>query len=741
MVEYPFKDLLPLDEVLEREGYYNDWTHLDPEVFYSLTQISEYIKTKGYGVDVRLLIAQLAEHFSLKTAQINEIERLFNDVMNELTKDKEFHSLPEIASARRGYKTLAESLSNLSFNMFNTNLGKITPNLVSDELLAQIAGNAPINAVPANNSLTTTKFTDKAVTIDKTTFAKKGKNIFDGNFTAGLAILGGEVGTIDEYSGAYLDITKVQPNTKYKVTKQESNRFRIYSSSKYPEIGDTVELLFMSDKANAADITTLEDTQYLISYVANGGLPPEQFQIGLGHARIAYESPNKVAFDLLDKSVETRAINEKNGVLDGYPDGFNISFKGQTITTSNRGRVTVGKDRFTLKEGVYPISGGNYAGLRIFLNTQTMDITTVPTDTSGNPEYDHLVNLGTLNRIEGYSNINGMYQIEGKTVLPFTGVEETDIVGHNKKTFIPDKPSGAYDFNPDGFNPNTNRNYDTLLSIYDGLVTDFPEYVSREHLADEESGLPLYLYRFAPRITLNGHKPLKILIFVTHGHEVWATYGVAHSLNSLAREWQNDSRLNMIRHNVEILVVPQSNPYGFNLGRRPNYNGVDIARNYPDGWSLNDNPEPGYGTHGPEPLSEIGNQVTYQVLLDNLDADFVIDNHNYGGDPTSSTSMPLMWLRASNAEAEKVVNGHIHQMVGKARLDGYVPMDKRLGGIVSKDEASYGSLIDQVRDLGLDGTIMENMNTLNGSTDNSNVAKFNTENLGNLVINAVRYYG
>ena len=49
-----------------------------------------------------------------------------------------------------------------------------------------------------------------------------------------------------------------------------------------------------------------------------------------------------------------------------------------------------------------------------------------------------------------------------------------------------------------------------------------------------------------------------------------------------------------------------------------------------------------------------------------------------------------MWLRASNAEAEKVVNGNIHQMVGKARLDGYVPMDKRLGGIVSKDEGSYG---------------------------------------------------
>jgi len=78
-MEYPFKDLLPLDEVLEREGYYKDWTHLDPEVFYSLTQISEYIKTKGYGVDVRLLIAQLAEHFGLKTTQVVDLGNLIQD--------------------------------------------------------------------------------------------------------------------------------------------------------------------------------------------------------------------------------------------------------------------------------------------------------------------------------------------------------------------------------------------------------------------------------------------------------------------------------------------------------------------------------------------------------------------------------------------------------------------------------------------------------------------------------------
>ena len=83
-MEYPFKDLLPLDEVLEREGYYKDWTHLDPKVFYSLTQISEYIKSKGYGVDVRLLIAQLAEHFGLKTTQVVDLANLLQQKFTNL---------------------------------------------------------------------------------------------------------------------------------------------------------------------------------------------------------------------------------------------------------------------------------------------------------------------------------------------------------------------------------------------------------------------------------------------------------------------------------------------------------------------------------------------------------------------------------------------------------------------------------------------------------------------------------
>ena len=163
MMEYPFKDLLPLDEVLEQEGYYRDWTHLDPEVFYSLTQISEYVKTKGYGVDVRLLISQLAEHFGLKTAQINEIERLFNDVMNELTKDKEFHSLPEIAGARGGFDTLGERLNDTTAQLAQKVGYGVKAKLedLSSDVIGAINGTGTFNllSIPQDQSVVASKLT------------------------------------------------------------------------------------------------------------------------------------------------------------------------------------------------------------------------------------------------------------------------------------------------------------------------------------------------------------------------------------------------------------------------------------------------------------------------------------------------------------------------------------------------------------------------------------------------------
>lgn len=73
---------------------------------------------------------------------------------------------------------------NVAVSDINKNLGKLDQTFMTDEFLQQITGNTPINAVPADGSLTTEKFADKSVTPDKTNFLVKkglGKNLYNPN--------------------------------------------------------------------------------------------------------------------------------------------------------------------------------------------------------------------------------------------------------------------------------------------------------------------------------------------------------------------------------------------------------------------------------------------------------------------------------------------------------------------------------------------------------------------------------
>ena len=143
-MEYPFKDLLPLDEVLEREGYYKDWAHLDPEVFYSLTQISEYIKTKGYGVDVRLLIAQLAEHFGLKSTQIIDLANLLQQKFDNLegVTQSFTDNINSLVAQMEADKNAVIANATVDSEVILARGGKPTLGARLDETTAQLAQNA-----------------------------------------------------------------------------------------------------------------------------------------------------------------------------------------------------------------------------------------------------------------------------------------------------------------------------------------------------------------------------------------------------------------------------------------------------------------------------------------------------------------------------------------------------------------------------------------------------------------------
>ena len=158
-MEYPFKDLMPLDEATARDGYYKDWTHIDADTFHQISELVKFIREKGYGADTREAIAQA-------------LERVYHDAIESGNVDM------ELSMARKHFRDLAARLDagdadlrNISVDWINKSLGKLDQTFMSDEFLQQMAGATPINAVPANDSLTTVKYADKSVTYEKTSFA------------------------------------------------------------------------------------------------------------------------------------------------------------------------------------------------------------------------------------------------------------------------------------------------------------------------------------------------------------------------------------------------------------------------------------------------------------------------------------------------------------------------------------------------------------------------------------------
>ena len=204
-MEYPFKDLLPREEVTARQGYYRDWTHIDANTFHQISELAKFIREKGHGADTREAIAQA-------------LERVYHDAT------KSDNANMEVSMARKNFKNLASRLDasdgklssatarlaqveqqkishgEVTVSDIDKNKGKLDQTFMTEEFLQQMAGDTPINAVPADDSITTPKIVKKAVTVDKTDFAKKtvtSDNLFNPDGITEGKFISGNVSTSD----------------------------------------------------------------------------------------------------------------------------------------------------------------------------------------------------------------------------------------------------------------------------------------------------------------------------------------------------------------------------------------------------------------------------------------------------------------------------------------------------------------------------------------------------------------
>lgn len=240
---------------------------------------------------------------------------------------------------------------------------------------------------------------------------------------------------------------------------------------------------------------------------------------------------------------------------------------------------------------------------------------------------------------EFYSTFNSDTGLSGLNVLLKKGVINPP------DRYIIDLPvDGVYTTN-DTFADYTNFGTSTasdVYSMFDGLMTAYPDYITKELLGNDSTGLPMYVYYLNPSFPNADVETKKVKVFLTcgvHGNEKASTLSTYLFVKQMCEKWENNSLLEALRFNVKFVIIPVGNPSGWNAFTRTNANGVDINRNFPFEWVQGTSGTSTYG--GSAPLSELESQYIKSVFDNHPDINMMYDFHNFH---TDSNGTYFMWI-------------------------------------------------------------------------------------------------
>ena len=559
-------------------------------------------------------------------------------------------------------------------------------------------------------------------------------NLFSGIYVVGQSLLYTEGDTTFSFTTSAAGVScvlRVKPNTTYHVKKYDvSDRLRIATHPSKPVPGtEGLTMHFNWHASSEAEIgtkiTTGENDHYMIVYVSSQAETPrlcvtegfeqtgfidygaselhEQAEINQNRndfARVVAQMRGLVYGNLFDGVyVEKAAIltdatasltsadDCRSAILQIVP---NTHYYVQKFSSSNRFKVatcvTYPKtgDAVTVHAesgaGTDFISGptDNYMIVYVSNQAETPDVcVTVGRAAEGFIPYGTYISVDRekLDNLQG-GEFHFLDDLRGVFACPDTvpGGAVTDAV------------------------PLTERDCSAIYDIYDALVTSYPNYVSKTVLGTV-SGYAYNQYTFSWMTVQNKstHKLKKLKIVLTaavHGYEQGSAWGLAQFFKLLC-ENKNDDILTFMRRNIEFVVVPVANPYGFAHNTRKNENGVDINRNFDADWSESNPTDDYYG--GAEPHSEAETQLLVDVLEANTDAKYVVDYHNI------ATGYPLFYLTSS--DQVNLCNSVFSVLTDKwmEKYEGF-PTDQLLGYCST---GSGATLTSYARKLGVTALTVE----------------------------------
>ena len=205
----------------------------------------------------------------------------------------------------------------------------------------------------------------------------------------------------------------------------------------------------------------------------------------------------------------------------------------------------------------------------------------------------------------------------------------------------------------------------SIYSEYNNIFANAASYANMETIGTASDGQNINKITLKPEMPdINNVSPLPKIIIVAgqHGSEKSSVISTLYFVRDLVQNWGKSSALDYLRNNVEIIIIPVANPWGFDNVQYKNYNGVNLNRNYDYNFTPGDDPSAqSYG--GASPFDQPETQAIRDVILSNKDALIVIDYHvNTGGVAVSYPA--INWINLSKLDA---YNMYLRKMIEVAR--------------------------------------------------------------------------
>ena len=249
---------------------------------------------------------------------------------------------------------------------------------------------------------------------------------------------------------------------------------------------------------------------------------------------------------------------------------------------------------------------------------------------------------------------------------------------------------------------------DSLYSLWDNLMLEHSDYITKEVIGQDSTGLNINVYKLTPpskKMWMNDDNftMLKIIyISCLHGDEPNAPYSDFRFFKHLATGHASNDTLRMLYDNVEFVVCPIANPWGYNNNDRHNSNGVNLSRNFPANWTLI---EDEYDYSGTTAASEIETQLIMKLIDDNSDAFFLVDRHG----TATFTQVGRFAYTSSNFKSDRKISYDLFRRLDSSLKDSFKFINSDEPANITRNILGV-SLADAVGNLHNYANITKNMN-------------------------------